>query len=252
MADFDSKNERNGILGSVVIHSLLFVAFYFVEAKPEPVDQLGYIQVEFGEFAEGRAVKSVPESVPEPTPPPEEPEIEETPEEVDPLDSKPVDLPDAEPLPEEPEIESPDTETEAIVPEEPEDEPAEEDQEERPAEVKPLGSGVTDSNSGSESGDDGDGSDAEKASPVFIEGLERDLMARFLPPNSSGVNADIKVRIFVGPDGTVKRTILVQKGDPQLDMQTLIAVRKWKFNELPPNAPQELQEGVVTFKFRVD
>ena len=66
MADIDSKSERNGILGSVVVHSLLFVAFYFVEAKPEPVDQLGYIQVEFGEFAEGRAVKSVPESVQSP------------------------------------------------------------------------------------------------------------------------------------------------------------------------------------------
>ena len=252
MADIDSKSERNGILGSVVVHSLLFVAFYFVEAKPEPVDQLGYIQVEFGEFAEGRAVKSVPESVPEPTPPPEEPEVEETPEEVDPLDSKPVDLPDAEPLPEEPEIESPDTETEAIIAEEPEEEPAEEDQQERPAEVKPLGSGETDSNSGAESGDPGSGQDAEEASPFFIEGLERNLLGRFLPANSAGVNADIKVRIFVGPDGTVKRTILVQKGDPQLDMQALIAVRKWKFNELPPNAPQELQEGVVTFKFRVD
>lgn len=252
MADIDPKSERNGILGSFVVHALLLVAFYFTEATPEPVEQLGYIQVEFGEFSEGRPVKSVPESVPEPTPPPEEPEVEEAPEEIEPLDSKPVDLPDAEPLPEEPEIESPDTETEAIVPEEPDEQPAEEDKEERPAEVKPLGSGVTDSNSGAKSGEDGTGSEAEKASPVFIEGLERDLMARILPPNSVGVNADIKVRIFVGPDGSVKKTEFVQKGNPQLDIQVLIAVRKWRFNELPPNAPQELQEGVVTFKFRVD
>ena len=77
MADIDPKSERNGILGSIVIHALLFVAFIYIEAKPEPVDQLGYIQVEFGEFAEGRPVQSVPESVPEPTPPPEEPELEE-------------------------------------------------------------------------------------------------------------------------------------------------------------------------------
>ena len=252
MAEIDPKSERNGILGSVVIHALLFVAFFYIEATPEPVDQLGYIQVEFGEFSEGRPVKSVPESIPEPTPPPEEPELEETPEEIEPLDSKPVDLPDAEPITDEPEIESPDTETEAIVPEEPEEEPAEEDQLERPAEVKPLGSGVTDSNSGAESGDDGTGQDAESASPFFIEGLERVLVARSLPPNSVGVNADIRVRISVGPDGKVKKSVLVQKGHPQLDLQTLIAVRKWTFNELPPNAPQELQEGVVTFKFRVD
>ena len=80
MADIDSKSERNGILGSVVIHALLFVAFIYIEAKPEPVDQMGYIQVEFGEYAQGRTARSVPESVPEPTPPPEEELLEETPE----------------------------------------------------------------------------------------------------------------------------------------------------------------------------
>ena len=252
MADIHPKSERNGILGSFVIHALLVLAFYFVEAKPEPVEQFGYIQVEFGEFAEGRPVKSVPESVPEPTPAPEEPEVEEAAEEVEPLDSKPVDLPDAEPLPQEPEIESPDTETEAIIPEETEDQPAEEDKQERPAEVKPLGSGETESDSGAESGDDGTGSDAEQASPVFIEGLERDLIERTLPSNLARINADIKVRISVDPEGNVKQAVIIQKANPQLELQVLINVRKWKFNKLPPNAPQELQVGDVTFRFRVD
>ena len=90
-----------------------------------------------------------------------------------------MDLPDAEPSPEEPEIESPIRKHRLLYPKSPKSRAAEEDQQEKPAEVKPLGSGVTDSDTGADLGDDDGGQDAQSASPVFIEGLERDLLARF-------------------------------------------------------------------------
>ena len=214
----DFKSERNGILGSVVIHALLVVAFLYIESRPEVTEQLGYIQVEFGDFSEGRPVQSAPVTTPDPVPPVEDPELEEQPPEpVDPEDSKPVDLPDVEPLTDEPEIESPDTEVEAIQPEEIEEEPPVEEEPEEAAPIRPLGSGATDGDAGAEDGDEGESDEEEKAAPFDIEGLDRIPVNTPLPVYASQVNADISVKIWVGPDGRVKRQLVLRKGDPRLE-----------------------------------
>ena len=247
------QSERNGILGSVVIHALLLVAFFFVESNPESTEQLGYIQVEFGDFSDGRPVQNNPQTQPEPVQPVDEPEQEEKPPEpIEPEDAKPVDLPDAEPLPQDPEIESPDTEVEAL-PVEPEEEPPieEEEPDEQAAPVRPLGSGAQQGDAGAEDGDDGDGNDEQKTSPFDIEGLDRIPVNTPLPVYASQVNADISVKIWVGPDGRVKRQLVLRKGDPRLEEAVATALRQWRFNPLPTNAPQELQEGTVIFKFRL-
>ena len=246
------QSERNGILGSFVIHALLLVAFLFIESSPDTTEQLGYIQVEFGEFSDGRPVQNNPQTVPDPLPPAEEPEPEEQPPEpVEPEEAKPVDLPDVEPIPEDPEIEAPDTEVEAIPIEPEEEPPIEEEEPEEQAPVRPLGSGSQEGDSGAEEGDDGDENDEQKSAPFDIEGLDRIPVNTPLPVYASQVNADISVKIWVGPDGRVKRQLVLRKGDPRLEEAVAIALRQWKFNPLPLNAPQELQEGTVIFKFRL-
>ena len=247
------SSDWHGILTSLVIHALLLVAFLFVEVKPDVTEQLGYIQVDFGDFAEGRPVQNAPETRPQPEPEDIEPEVEEEPQPTEPEESKPVDLPDADPVVDEPPIESPDTEVEAIDTVQPEDETQveEEEREETPA-IRPLGSGNTEGRTGAEEGDEGEGTDEQEAAPFQIEGLNRTPVKTPLPTYASPVNADIAVKIWVSPDGRISRQLVLRKGDPRLEEAVAIALRQWRFNPLPSNVPQELQEGNVVFRFRLE
>ena len=241
-----SKNDYIGAAASVGLHVLLAMLFAFLTAsRPQP-PQLGYVEVEFGEFQSGRPVEAVDEapessaSEPEETPPETPHEPEEEPEEAVDPEPEPVDTPEEEPESEET---VPPSEDESVPPK-PEPEPEEE-----------SGADEQEANneSGAETGDPGTGTSEEKTAPYNIEGLNRDPLTAPLPQYTEKVNATISFIIRVDPQGRVVGVIPAQKGGaPRLENEVERVLRRWKFNALPPEAPQEIQSGRITFTFRLE
>ncbi len=250
-----TRSDTIGIVTSLFIHALLGVFFMMIKTDPNVSEQIGFIQVDFGEFSEGRPVQKAVDNLTQreiPTPEPE-PEIEDPPAPADPEVSKPVDLPDApEVVNEEPPISTPETEIEAIQPEDPEEDKEIDEEEEQPRPVKPLGSGSVDGNAGDEEGTQGDAADEAKAAPFQIEGLNRTPVRVVRPAYSEKVNVTIRVRVTVNPRGEIVQQIPLLKGNPALEQSVLKALQSWRFNPLPPNVPQENQTGTITFRFRLE
>ncbi|MDZ4700734.1 MAG: TonB family protein [Rhodothermales bacterium] len=250
------QSDWFGLISSLALHLLLFILLYFVRTDPLIPEELGFIQVEFGTFSEGRPVQRAPMAVPEqerPTPDPEQP-LDERPAPSDPEVSKPVDLPDQEqPSVDEETVSTPETEVEAIKPEDPkEEEKIEEEETPQPRPLRPLGSGAVDGNAGAEIGDQGEGSDEAKTAPYQIEGLNRTPLVTALPLYVEKVNVTIRIRITVSPTGEIIRRVPLLKGNPRLEQSAMEALTRWRFNPLPPNVPQENQIGVITFQFRLE
>ena len=251
-----TSSDWVGAVSSIMIHVLLLLLFMYIETEPKISEQIGFVQVEFGPFTEGRPVQKAAEDIPQreqPTPEPE-PEIEEPPAPADPEISKPVDLPDAPEISaDEPPVETPETEIEAIKPDDPEeDKEIEEEEKEDPKPIKPLGSGNVEGNAGAEEGDQGETADEDKAAPFQIEGLNRTPVRVVRPVYTDKVNVTIRVRVTVNPKGEIVQQIPLLKGNPRLEQSVLKALQGWRFNPLPPNVPQENQTGTVTFRFRLE
>lgn len=247
------KNDVIGLGTSLAVHAALLFLFTFLTAATPDQEQLGFIEVEFGPFAEGRRVQRAITERPDAAREEVQQPREEQPQASAPEEAKPVDLPDqpAE-IRDQERVTTPDAET--ISPEKqtneadvnkPEPEP-----ESQP--VQPLGSGALDGSTGSQSGQDGAGSEEERSAPYQIEGLNRDATYAPLPVYTEKVNATIRVRITVDPRGNVVGQIPLIKGNPALEQAVMDAVQRWRFNPLPPNVPQERQTGVVTFRFRLE
>lgn len=239
------RSDWVGLGTSVGLHVLMLVLFAFMTGlQPQP-QPLGFVEVEFGDFAEGRPVEATPEpeeepasEATEPEPEPEEPEEEEEPVEEE--ETEPVDLPERDDEVEEPE-DIPEQDEEAIPPEpEPEEEEAQEEENE------------ADDVSGAESGDSGEGAEEEAAAPYDIEGLDRDPVYAPMPQYAEQVDATIRVRITVDPRGRIVQRVPLLKGNPTLEKAVMDALQRWRFNSLPANAPQENQTGVITFRFRLE
>ena len=235
------RSDWIGLGSSLLLHAGLAILFAFLTAsKPRPA-QLGYVEVEFGEFSPGQPVDAA-EQVEETTAP--EPQ-EETPEpETEP--EEPAEEPESEPvnLPEEEQSEEtvPPTEEETTVPEaEAQPESEQEADRQEPSEE-----------SGEESGDPGSGTQEEAAAPYNIEGLDRDPQRAPLPQYAEKVNARIQVQITVNPEGRIVRRVPLKKGSPTLEAAVMDALQQWRFNALPPGAPQENQTGTITFTFRLE
>lgn len=247
------KNDWIGLGASLALHAVLLFLFTFLTAAKPDQQQLGFIEVEFGTFAEGRPVRQSPEETPEAAETETTQPQEEQPEAAPPEESKPVDLPDQ---PEE--VSDPDEaatpETEAISPETKDNEADVKDpeltRESQP--VEPEGSGAVDGTAGDRSGDEGEAADEQKSAPYQIEGLNRDPIRTVLPDYREKVEATIRVRITVDPRGRITQRIPLLKGNPALEQAVMDALQRWQFNPLPSNAPQESQTGVVTFNFRLE
>jgi protein TonB len=236
------RSDWIGAGTSVGLHLILAVLFGFITATRPPQEQLGYVEVEFGEFSSGRPVEaaeeapetSAPEEPQEPQPEPEEePEPETTP------DPEPVEEPEQDPPSDET---IPPTEEEATPPEPQEEQEQSETAEEQEPSQEP----------GENEGDPGTGTAEEKSAPYNIEGLDRDPVFAPLPDYNANVNARIRVRITVNPQGRIVRRVPLIKGNPQLEASVMDALQRWRFNALPPGAPQESQTGTITFTFRLE
>lgn len=247
------KNDWIGLGTSVAVHALLLFLFTFLTAAAPEQERLGFIEVDFGTFAEGRPVRQSPVETPEATVNEATEPPEDQPEASPPEESKPVDLPDQ---PEE--VSDPDVvttpETDAIAPETQNNEADVTDNEPTPESqpIRPLGSGSVDGTTGEQSGDQGEGTDEQESAPYQIEGLNRDPIRTVMPDYREQVEATIRIRIMVDPRGRVVQRIPLLKANPALEQAAMEALQRWQFNALPPNAPQEPQIGVVTFHFRLE
>jgi len=246
------REDWTGLGVSLGVHVLLVLLLAFL-ATSEPERQLpGYVEVDFGPIAEGRPVR--PARTIEQNEPEEdevEEDVEEQPAVAPPEEVKPVELPDpVEEIQDEEAVENP--ESDVIAPEEAQTEEIEEAEEPEPERVvRPLGSGSLEAEEGTQSGDDGTSNEEERSAPFQIEGLNRAPVSTPLPSYSEQVNALIRVRITVDPQGRITERIPLIKGDPQLEREVMNALLRWRFNPLPPDAPQENQTGVISFRFRL-
>ncbi|WP_251979623.1 TonB family protein [Salinibacter ruber] len=106
--------------------------------------------------------------------------------------------------------------------------------------------------SGDEPGDSGTGAQEEAAAPYKIEGLDREPERAPLPQYAEKVNARIRVRITVNPDGRIVRRVPLLKGNPELEAAVMNALQQWRFNALPSGVQQENETGTITFTFRLE
>jgi protein TonB len=236
-----SRSEWIGLGSSLLLHVGLAVLFAFLTASNPRPAQLGYVEVEFGEFSPGQPVEATEETkkTTAPTPQEEAPEPETKPEEkAEEPETEPVNLPEEE----QSEETVPPTEEETTVPE----------AEAQPESEQPADRQKPSEEPGEASGDPGSGTQEEAAAPYDIEGLDRDPDRAPLPRYTENVNARIQVRITVNPEGRIVRRIPLKKGSPQLEAAVMNALQRWRFNALPPGAPQENQTGTITFTFRLE
>ncbi len=247
-----TKNDWIGVITSAVVHLLLVLLFISLAATSEPL-AAGYIEVEFGDFREGRPVQRAVEpekaKVQEDAKPDVENRPQPKPEKT--VEAKPVNLPDQSDVPDDPDdVRSPDV-----------DEVAPDAAKERPDRIQEdvIADGPTkavagqeDGNTGRESGTDGPGLDEQKSAPYVLEGIDRIPLRTQLPDYDEKVNAVIQVKITVDPLGRIVRVLPLRKGNPTLEQAVMQALRQWLFNPLRPGAPQENQTGTITFRFRLE
>ncbi len=85
-------------------------------------------------------------------------------------------------------------------------------------------------------------------------GGTREKVRGNLPEYPEGFNktAVIRLRFKIFPNGTVGETIPLQKGNMLLENLAIKSLKTWNFNPLEKNAPQIMQEGIITFIYRLE
>ena len=239
-----TRTDWIGLGTSILLHVGLGLLAASLTASKPPPQKLGYVEVEFGEFSAGQPVDATEETQDEaaPTDEAKTPEPETEPEEqAEEPQTEQVDLPKEEQSADEETI--PPTEEEAEPPEtQPKPEKDQTADEQEPS-AEP---------GENEQGDPGEGATEEASAPYNIEGLDRDPEFAPLPSYTEKVNARIRVQITVNPEGRIVRRIPLIKGNPKLEAAVMDALQRWRFNPLPPAAPQENQTGTITFTFRLE
>ncbi len=248
-----NKNDWIGLGTSVGIHGLLILIFALLAGASPTMDTLGYIEVEFGPLAEGRPVQRSVEERTQPEEAPTEREPQPRPTTTPPREARPVDLPDqVQPVQDDERVEA--NESELIAPEEPQN-PEDRQEDETNVEAtpqSPLGTGAADGTEGAETGDPGEGNEETESAPYQIEGLNRSAVYAPIPAYTEQVNAVIRVRITVDPQGRIVQRIPLIKADPSLERSVMQTLERWRFDPLPSNVPRENQTGTVTFSFRLE
>ncbi len=241
-----NRDDWTGLGISLAFHALILLGFAVVSgaAPPEP---LGLVEVEFGPFEMAQPATRAETQQPSPTTPRPDPQPTPPRPEPKPQQAQPVKLPDPPPA----------SEREAVPPPSPKQAtpaPERETRPERPV-ADPAAAEQTGGNpqgttgSTSEAGDEG--ASTTRRAPYSIDGLNRTPRRAPLPQNPGGVGT-VTVRVTVAPSGAVAQVLVLRRAGPALDRAVQEAVRSWSFNPLPPAAPQENQQGTITFFFSLD
>lgn len=273
------NEDRQAILFSVTLHAILLLLAWFVALEPQTRFQTSMLEVTYGELEQG---SPLPPNEPLEEETDETPELEEEviPESPEPPDAQEPESPEPEPA--ESEVE----EAESVEPNpttEPEPEPDMEQESEivdsRPQtqpdpitepspepDVEPTQPQYTVEQSEAEpqapiedaaasDAEEGDAADDELQSLYELkwEGeLGRDPRIQPLPINRTNTDATITIRFEVNPDGSIGRTLPIQRMNPELEREVMRTLRNWRFNPLPSRVPQEAQWGTITFRFVVE
>lgn len=247
------KSDWYGLGMSLLLHGGLIALFALMTVGATEQVSFGYIEVEFGPLSEGRPVQQFVEQDPSEAENQRQPDIPRPEQPASaPEAAKPVDLPDvSEETLDEP-VSSPETETISPITENAPTENRRDEPAPSRSPVVPLGGGAPDGTSGSTRGTPGEGSQDQKAAPFSIEGLNRNLVYGPLPDYAEKVNANIQYRISVDPNGRIVGMQPIIKANPALEHSIQQALRSWRFNPLPPNAPPINQTGTITFRFRLE
>lgn len=245
------RNDWVAISVSLGMHVALVLLLSLVmigASEPQPI---GFIEVDFGPIADGRPVQRSTDTTERDAPAAEQIPQEDPVEASAPDEARPADVPDAQ-VEDEEAVSSSDAET--ISPRTEANPEAAEVERPTPSnqQSQPTGAGVPDGTGEATSGDEGTGTDERKSAPFQIEGLNRVPVTAPIPAYSERVNAVIRVRIVVDPQGRVVQRIPLLKGNPSLERSVMETLSTWRFNPLPPNAPQENQSGTITFRFRLE
>lgn len=90
-------------------------------------------------------------------------------------------------------------------------------------------------------------------SPYHIEGqaAKRAVIYRVIPeyPADLQKEAIIKISFTVVANGQIGDMIPIIKSDATLERITLDALRQWRFNPLPAYEPQQIDNGIITFRY---
>jgi len=75
-----------------------------------------------------------------------------------------------------------------------------------------------------------------------------------LPVYPQGINkaAVIRLRFKVFPNGTVGEILPLRKGNTMLENIAINALKEWQFNSFEEEAPRVMQEGIITFIYRLE
>ena len=253
MSDSDfSRDDWKGLGASLAAHAALLLLFAVLAAgtgpDEDPYEALGLVEVEMGPL---QAAEPAPRAE-KPRPEPPKPQPSTVAKDKPSPSAKPVEAPKVKPTPDPEPVRTPKTERvdpQATTPGEAVPSPPKPDPSPTPA--PPAGGNPT-TNGQNTSPSTAQGTAPAPAAPYSIEGLSRTPIATPLPSNP-GAAGIVRVRVVVAPNGSVKETIpLTRGGNAALDRAALNAVRAWRFAALPPAAPQDDQQGTVTFRFTLD
>ncbi len=116
------------------------------------------------------------------------------------------------------------------------------------------GTGITPGNGGNGKGGFGSGDgigDNVSFGVQWVNGPNRKLISGDAPVYPSGVNisAQIKLRVFVLADGSVRSATPAQKGDTRLENSAINKVKLWRFEPLPGGQSQTEQTCTIIFNF---
>jgi len=97
-----------------------------------------------------------------------------------------------------------------------------------------------------------------KGTAISLAGpiADREIRKKILPQYPAwclqrGISGVVKIRVEVNPEGSVRENIRIEisSGYPDLDQSVVNAVKAWLFAPLPVSVKQEIQWGIITFKF---
>jgi len=89
--------------------------------------------------------------------------------------------------------------------------------------------------------------------PIRGPAASRRVVFQPPPPQVAGLDetADIILRFWVLPDGTVGRVIPIRKGSARLEGIATTHLKRWRFTPLPSHEAPREEWGIVAFRFRV-